>query len=134
MPTIDEIRKATAELLEIELDEVDWITEESLAKLADAMEFDDAVDIDDGNSFTIGEADLGDLATLAAPAPNRISYGNTFTNIPGHPHIYWQPNCQLWGTPFFISRSSFRQALRNGTCSNGHGGYILRFKIWWYHG
>lgn len=130
MPTIDEIRRETAEFLGLEPDEVNWISEETLASIASGGDLDG----DDEALFTVVDEEPGELMPMVPPA-NRISYGNTFTKIPGHPHIYWWPNCQLqFGPPFIIARESFRRALRDGSCSNGNGGYIYRYKIWWRQG
>jgi hypothetical protein len=124
--SVDEAIRLTAEVLKVEASEVDWITEETIASLADARELQADTELE---GLEVHQA--GDDSLEARANSNRNMDINSFTSVGTTPWLYFKPQCNIASGWWYININQLADIQRNGTCANGAGGYIYRYHLWW---
>jgi len=133
--TTQVIRERTAQGWGLDVDEVDWVTDEMLSvravDLAEASGMAEEIDEDEGSARAFAST-----ATIVTPGlvPNRISYVSEFwtdaINM-GDPIPYWfHCNCDRtqW---YMLFTNKMQRYERAGTCGIGNHKFVYRYKLWW---
>ena len=132
---IQDVIQSTAEFLDIDPSEVDWITSDALAAMEAAQRLTEDAEVEGLEVLGAGGLDAS-VQSLSAAPPNRQLYVNGFTynlfaskGLPGGVYVF-RPNCNLTNW-WWIPVSQYRSHVRSGACSNGSAGYIHRFVLKW---
>lgn len=116
----DRAIRETAEALDVEPAELDYITPELVAEAAVELEPD------------MAELDAEEEAQALTTPPNRISYvSHVVTGFAGTPHWTFYLNCQ-YATRYILRTEQVNRWETAGHCRTPNGSYVPRYKVWWH--
>ncbi len=126
---VEQIRAYTAQLLDLTLDEVEYITPELLAQPVRELSELDAHELPPYEELEEDHSRLG----FAGVVPNRVMFISEIQGgfVPGGlQNITYFANCDR-RTRWIMWSNQYSRWERNGTCGVGGGRYVYRYKLWY---